>query len=118
LKKETVKVADSTDITIFDGAVRLPGNYFKNIELLRLDDKGKGHPQIGHPVGGVLDPSDPQKVRKITCARCHNPHGGGKSMLAVGEDSSKSLCSQCHKNLRTSAAPSTVAPVSNSKKKR
>jgi predicted CXXCH cytochrome family protein len=100
-KKAPAKVADSTDITIFDGAVQLPGNYFDNISLLRLDSKGFGHPQLGHPVGGMIDPSDPEKVKKITCVRCHNPHGGGKSLLAVGEGTSKSLCSQCHSNLRT-----------------
>jgi predicted CXXCH cytochrome family protein len=111
------KVADSTDITILDGAVRLPGNYFDNMSLLRLDDKGKGHPLIGHPVGGVLDPSDPQKLRKITCLRCHTPHGGGKSLLVVGQGSNKSLCSQCHTNLRTMPGPSSGATVQNQKRK-
>ena len=50
---------DSTDITIFDGAVRLPEDYLKTITVLRLDESGKGHPALKHPVSGVFGPYRP-----------------------------------------------------------
>lgn len=102
---KAAKVPDSSEVTIFDGGVRLPENYLKQVLLLRLDDKGLGHPQEKHPVGGVLDPSDPQKTRTITCLSCHTPHGGGKALLVTGEETSGSLCSRCHANLRMTAPP-------------
>ena len=91
------KVADNGDITIFGGAVNLPGTYLNKVYRLRLDDKGLGHPGPRHPVGGVLDPSDPQKVKMIGCLSCHTPHGGGDALLVTGLDTSGSLCSKCHK---------------------
>jgi predicted CXXCH cytochrome family protein len=113
-------VPDSTDVTIFNGAVRLPGDYFKKVSLLPLDAQGRGHPQQGHPVGGVLDPSDPQKTKTITCVRCHSPHGGSKAMLVTGQEGSESLCSQCHANLRRTIVPVPQAPATTreGKKKR
>jgi predicted CXXCH cytochrome family protein len=116
----SAKSADGSDVTIFDGAVRLPESYFSEVMLLRLDAKGLGHPQARHPVGGVLDPSDPNKAKQITCVRCHNPHGGGKALLVTGSDASGSLCSQCHTNLRTTytgiAADTTKSPGKKKKK--
>jgi len=112
------KVPDSNDVTIFDGAVRLPESYLDQITVLRLDDRGRGHPQQGHPVGGVLDPSDPQKTKSITCVRCHNPHGGDKALLATGKDGSESLCSQCHANFRATTTPIQQTPVTDDRKKK
>jgi predicted CXXCH cytochrome family protein len=109
------KVEDGTDVTIFNGAVRLPGNYFDQIYLLPLDARGLGHPQARHPVGGVIDQSDPQKSKMITCLRCHTPHGGGEKLLVTGEDTSATLCAQCHANLRAKTAP-VQAPASQDKK--
>ena len=112
------KVADSSDVTILDGAVRLPGTYLSQVFLLRLDDKGLGHPEEKHPVGGVLDPSDPQKLRMITCLSCHTPHGGGPHLLLPASNKSGSLCTQCHTNLRTVAAPGgQVRKTTNTKNK-
>jgi predicted CXXCH cytochrome family protein len=75
-----------------------------------------GHPQDRHPVGGVLDPTDPQHVKMITCIRCHVPHGGGQKLLVTGQDTSGSLCAQCHGDLRrTSGNAQTPSP---NKKKR
>jgi len=94
------KVAGSSDITIFDGAVRLSGDYLNQVYLLRLDDKGLGHPEEKHPVGGVLDPMDPQKVKLMTCLTCHTPHGGGLHLLVPVTDKSGSLCAQCHSKMQ------------------
>ena len=94
------KVADSSDVTIFDGAVRLSGDYLNQVYLLRLDDKGLGHPEEKHPVGGVLDPMDPQKVKLMTCLTCHTPHGGGLHLLVPVTDKSGSLCAQCHSKMQ------------------
>ena len=108
---KATKVEGSTDVTLFDGAVRLPGDYLDQVRVLPLDDKGRGHPQDRHPVGGVLDPSDPQKTRTITCVRCHEPHGGGRALLVTGKSGSGSLCSQCHANLRGPGAAPTQTPA-------
>jgi len=102
------KVADSSDVTIFDGTVRLPETYLTQVFVVLLDDRGLGHPQGGHPVGGVLDPSDPQKLKTITCLSCHTPHGGGKELLVTGTETSGSLCGQCHVNLRRPVSPTQV----------
>ena len=112
------KVADSTDISIFDGAVRLPENYLSQVFVLRLDDKGLGHPQERHPVGGVLDPTDPQKLKMITCLSCHTPHGGGQHLLVPATDKSGSLCAQCHASLRTTPVVGQVRKTTNAKDKK
>ena len=112
------KVADSSDISIFDGNVRLPENYLSQVFVLRLDDKGLGHPQERHPVGGVLDPTDPQKLRMMTCLTCHTPHGGGKNLLVPATDKSGSLCAQCHANLKPKFTPKPVPKTTNSKDKK
>jgi predicted CXXCH cytochrome family protein len=102
---KSAKAAGSNEVTIFNGTVRLPENYLNQVFLLRLDDKGFGHPDDKHPVGGVLDASDPQKVKLITCLSCHTPHGGGKGLLVTGMDTNASLCARCHKALRTGTTP-------------
>ncbi len=111
------KVADSTDVTIFNGAVRLPQSYFDKVVLLRLDEKGVGHPQERHPVGGVLDPSDPQKLRKITCLSCHVPHGGDDALLVTGTDSG-ALCSRCHTLRAITPAQTQGAAAAQDKKEK
>ncbi len=112
------QVADSTDVTIFDGNVRLPENYLSQVFLLRLDDKGRGHPQELHPVGGVVDPTDPDKKRMITCLSCHVPHGGGLSLLVPAKDKSGSLCAQCHANLKVTQPPGQQRNTTNTNKRK
>ena len=108
------KVAGSDDVTIFNGTVELPGNYLSDVFRLRLNSRGVGHPDDKHPVSGVLDPSDPQKAKMITCLSCHTPHGGAHALLITGVDTSGSLCQKCHTDLRTTA-PAPV-PMPNSGK--
>jgi len=119
-KTTRAKVEDDSGITMFGGKVQLPGNYFNQVIRLRLDDKGFGHPDDKHAVGGVLDASDPQKVKLITCLSCHTTHGGGKGLLVTGEDTSASLCARCHKALRigtTPVQPSGAGSTDTSKKR-
>ena len=93
-------MADSGEMTIFGGTVALPDNYLNQVEQLLLDGKGLGHPVPQHPVSGVLDPSDPQKTKMMTCVSCHTPHGGGKALLVTGMDTTGSLCMRCHENVQ------------------
>ena len=99
-KAKGEKVADSGEMTIFGGTVALPDNYLNQVEQLLLDGKGLGHPVPQHPVSGVLDPSDPQKTKMMTCVSCHTPHGGGKALLVTGMDTTGSLCMRCHENVQ------------------
>jgi predicted CXXCH cytochrome family protein len=99
------KVEGGKDITIFDGAVLLPANYFDQMKHLPLDNSGLGHPEPRHPVGGVVDPSDPKKVKMLTCLSCHVPHGGGTALLVTGTETTGPLCKLCHTAIRASIAP-------------
>ena len=52
----------------------------------------------GHPVRNRPDPSHPGK--NLTCATCHNPHGGNSSVFLNAFDGSRSMrqfCVNCHK---------------------
>ncbi len=103
------KAAGDAPLMIF-GTVEVPKNYFDEVPVLRLDAKGLGHPEVRHPVGNVLDPTDPKKERMISCLTCHLPHGGGKAMLVTGQDNSGSLCATCHKFLHsTNPTPASAA---------
>ena len=51
-------------ITIFNGSVKLPDDYFTKNKVVVLPLKfGMGHPVAGHPVSDLLDPADPTKVK-------------------------------------------------------
>lgn len=62
---------------------------------------GKPHVTRGvsgkeHPLDKVTDPLRPE--RKLSCASCHNPHGGATaSLFQGGKKSPMSLCQLCHK---------------------
>jgi predicted CXXCH cytochrome family protein len=91
------KVAGQAIITIFDGAVRLPENYFDSVPKITLR-WGLGHPIDKHPVASFADPLDPKKERKLSCLSCHQAHAGNaKAMLISDQPQSLSFCSLCHK---------------------
>ena len=48
-------------VTIFDGKVKLPDDYFNKVVVLPIR-YGLGHPVTGHPVSDVMDPKDVTKV--------------------------------------------------------
>jgi predicted CXXCH cytochrome family protein len=57
---------------------------------------GKGHPYLGHPVGGVPDPSEANK--SMSCSSCHNPHAGKTRQMFKGDVNKGQLCDRCHKS--------------------
>src|SRR5208282_5868406 len=73
---EPKKLESEHLITIFNGSVKLPEDYFKKNKAVVLPLKfGRGHPVDGHPVVDVMDPTDITKIHtKINCMSCHQPH--------------------------------------------
>ncbi len=58
---EPKKLESEHLVTIFDGKVKLPENYFAKVPVLPLK-YGIGHPTDRHPVSDTLDPKNPGKV--------------------------------------------------------
>jgi predicted CXXCH cytochrome family protein len=87
--------------TIFNGAVKLPDDYFRKnrVPLLPLRF-GFGHPVDGHPVSDVADPKDVTKVRfAMSCLTCHQPHASLKpGLLVKDQENNMTFCDTCHKN--------------------
>jgi predicted CXXCH cytochrome family protein len=89
-------------ITIFDGKVKLPEDYFKKNKVVVLPLKfGRGHPIAGHPVVDVPDPTDVTKIHaKINCLSCHQPHASAQADLLVKDQANNlAFCVTCHKDL-------------------
>jgi predicted CXXCH cytochrome family protein len=89
-------------ITIFDGKIRLPEDYFKKTKAPILPLRfGKGHPLEGHPVSDVPDPSDTTKIRKqMNCLTCHQPHSSAQPDLLVKDQvNNEAFCATCHTDL-------------------
>jgi predicted CXXCH cytochrome family protein len=89
-------------VTIFNGAVKLPEDYFSKNKVVILPLKyGRGHPVEGHPVSDVMDPTDITKVHeKLDCLTCHQPHSSAQpGLLAKDQANNMAFCSTCHKNL-------------------
>src|SRR5579883_348090 len=88
-------------LTIFNGQVKLPEDYFKKNRVPILPIKyGLGHPVMGHPVQDVMDPSDITKVKTaINCLTCHQPHASTQPGLLVKDQANNmAFCDTCHKN--------------------
>ena len=91
-------------LTIFNGAVKLPEDYYQKNRVVILPIKyGLGHPVIGHPVQDVMDPADITKVKvHITCMTCHQPHASAQPGLLVKDQADNmAFCDTCHKNRLT-----------------
>src|SRR5208282_2931798 len=54
-------------VTIFDGKVELPEDYFRKVPILPIE-YGAGHPVTKHPVQDLVDPNDLTKV--VTPLNC------------------------------------------------
>jgi predicted CXXCH cytochrome family protein len=81
-------------VTIFDGKVKLPENYFAKVVVLPLK-YGRGHPVDRHPIKG--DQTDPNS---LNCGTCHQPHASAESNLLVKDQTSNLIfCASCHKDL-------------------
>ena len=91
-------------ITIFNGSVKLPDDYFVKEKVVVLPLKyGRGHPVMGHPVSDVPDPTNTSKVyMQINCLSCHQPHSSAQPNLLVKDQvNNTAFCATCHKNLAT-----------------
>jgi len=92
-------------VAIFDGKVKLPGNYFLSTPVLPLQ-YGAGHPVERHPVSDVKDPNDPSKIRKaMNCLTCHQPHSSAQPGLLVKDQAnSQAFCNTCHTGVMNTEA--------------
>ena len=97
------KVESDHLVTIFNGSVKLPEDYFSKNKVVVLPLKyGRGHPVMGHPVSDVADPTNTSKVyAQINCLSCHQPHSSTQpDLLAKDQANNMAFCSSCHKNLQ------------------
>ena len=88
-------------VTIFNGKIRLPEDYFSKNKVIMLPLKyGRGHPVDGHPVKDVMDPTDVTKtMTTINCLTCHQPHSSAQpDLLAKDQANNMAFCATCHKN--------------------
>lgn len=87
-------------VTIFNGKVKLPENYFARVTRLPLK-YGLGHPVERHPVVDQMQPDDVTKVRvAINCLTCHQPHASAQPALLVKDQANgMTFCAGCHKDL-------------------
>lgn len=88
-------------LTIFDGKVRLPEDYFEKNKAFVLPLRyNLGHPVARHPVSDVMDPTNVNKVKTpLSCLRCHQPHAGAQPKLLVKDQpNNMAFCDNCHQN--------------------
>jgi len=108
-------------VSIFNGAVNLPGYYFLQVPALDLRAGDvMGHPIANHPVLATIDRSDPAKKRSMGCLSCHHAHSGAaEGMLVTDTRNSMPLCNRCHDNAAPPPADAlTLAPVKKDTKKK
>jgi predicted CXXCH cytochrome family protein len=98
------KVEGQPWLSIFNGQVKLPEDYYKKNKVAILPLRyGLGHPVEYHPVQDVMDPKDITKVRMpISCLTCHQPHSSAKpGLLVKDQENNMAFCDTCHKNRLT-----------------
>jgi predicted CXXCH cytochrome family protein len=95
--RSPVKLTDQHMVTIFDGKVKLPADYFLRLRVLPLK-YGLGHPSEKHPVSDVTD-INTKAVTQLNCLSCHQPHGSAKADLLVKDQANNmDFCKTCHAN--------------------
>jgi predicted CXXCH cytochrome family protein len=83
-------------VAIFNGKVKLPGDYFTKVFPLPLR-YGVGHPTSRHPVGDAVDIKT-KKVIPLNCLSCHQPHSGqANGILVKDQEANMAFCRSCHK---------------------
>ncbi len=86
-------------VTILDGKIRLPEDYFtaRNVPILPLE-YGAGHPTERHPISDVTDIKT-KTITPMNCLTCHQPHSGAENgMLAKDQAPNMDFCRKCHSN--------------------
>ncbi len=94
-----VKLAKENLVTIFDGKVKLPADYFDKVVTLPIRN-GIGHPTDQHPIQDLVDPADPTKIKTpINCLTCHQAHSSAKPGLLIKDQANNyEFCKSCHVN--------------------
>jgi predicted CXXCH cytochrome family protein len=88
-------------LTIFDGKVKLPEDYYQKNKVAILPLRyGLGHPVQGHPVSDVMNPANIGEVKThLTCLSCHQPHSSAQpDLLVKDQQNNMAFCDSCHKN--------------------
>jgi predicted CXXCH cytochrome family protein len=97
-------------VTIFDGKVKLPEDYFRKVILLPIQ-YGHGHPVERHPVTDVIDPGTTKVLKQINCLTCHQPHSGANAgMLVKDQANNMAFCMTCHAELTPGKPPQNGKP--------
>jgi predicted CXXCH cytochrome family protein len=82
-------------LALFDGAVKVPENYFAKVPVLPLKYNA-GHPTDRHPVSDAMDLKTRTMV-PITCLTCHQAHAGNDAgMLVKDQAPNMAFCKTCH----------------------
>jgi len=100
-------------LTIFNGAVRLPEDYYQKNKVAILPLKyGLGHPVEYHPVSDVMDPTNQSRVKTpLSCLSCHQPHASAQADLLIKDQvNNMAFCDNCHKN-RVNMKETTLPPA-------
>jgi predicted CXXCH cytochrome family protein len=86
-------------ITLFDGKVKLPEDYFAKTRTPVLPlEYGLGHPTERHPISDVMNPTT-KNVAALNCLTCHQPHAGADNgMLVKDQAPNMAFCRTCHNN--------------------
>ena len=91
------KLEAEHQVTIFEGKVKLPENYFKKVPVLPLQ-YGAGHPTERHPISDVTN-LQTKAITPMSCLTCHQPHAGGENgMLVKDQAPNMEFCRTCHSN--------------------
>jgi predicted CXXCH cytochrome family protein len=98
-EREPVSLEAEHLVTIFNGKVKLPADYFSKVVVLPIK-YGAGHPTEHHPVTDRAVAGDGTPINmKINCLTCHQPHSSTQPGLLVGDKADNmEFCSKCHTN--------------------
>lgn len=97
--RNPVAVESEHLVTIFEGKVKLPDDYFKTKHPTVLPlQYGLGHPTERHPVSDATNLKT-KAVTPINCLTCHQPHSGAENgMLVKDQAPNLNFCRTCHSN--------------------
>jgi len=96
-ERSPAELAAEHVVTIYDGKVKLPEDYFRKVPIIPLK-YGIGHPTDRHPVSGPSEPGTPSST-PMTCLTCHQPHSSAQANLLVKDQASNmDFCNTCHKS--------------------